>query len=53
MPSTEARLQPRKMKLMWRPRSLSGAMTLMAAAACGVNTAAASTASARSGSSAA
>ena len=53
MPSTEATDQPRKMKVIARPRCSGGAMQPIAAAACGVKTAAPSTVSARSGSSAA
>ena len=53
MPSTEASDQPRKMKVIARPRCSGGASTLIAAAACGVNTAAASMLSTRTGSSAA
>ena len=40
MPSTEATDQPRKMKVIARPRSAGGVRLPMAAAACGVNTAA-------------
>jgi hypothetical protein len=53
MPNTEASDQPRKMKVMARPRSCGGASTLMADAACGVKAAAPSMHRQRSGSSAA
>ena len=53
MPSTEASDQPRNTKVIARPRSCSGAITPMAAAACGVNTAAPSIVAARTGQSAA
>ena len=53
MPSTEASDQPTKMKVMARPRCSGAAMKPTAAAACGVNTAAPSIVSARSGHSAA
>ena len=49
MPSTEASDQPRKTKVMARPRCSGGAMWPIAAAACGVNTAAPSTLAARTG----
>ena len=51
MPSTEATDQPRKMKVMARPRSAGGVSALMADAACGVNAAAPSMHRQRSGSS--
>ena len=53
MPSTEATDQPRNTKAMARPRCASGTSRPMQAAACGVNTAGATTASTRSGSRAA
>ena len=49
MPSTDATDQPRKMKVIARPRSCGAAMKPIAAAACGVNTAAASMVNARTG----
>ena len=51
MPSTEASDQPRNTEVMARPRCSGGAIQPIAAAACGVNTAAPSMVSARSGSS--
>ena len=51
MPTTELMLQPKKMNAIARPRSAAGASAVIAAAACGVKTAAPSTASARAGSS--
>ena len=53
MPITEAIDQPMKMKVIAPPRCSAGAIAPIAAAACGVNTAAPSTVSARTGSSAA
>ena len=53
MPSTDASDQPRKMKVMARPRSAGGVSALIAAAACGVKTAAPSMHRQRTGSSAA
>ncbi len=53
MPSTEATDQPRKMKVMARPRCCGAASALMADTACGVKAAAPSVVRQRSGSSAA
>ena len=51
MPSTEASDQPRKMKVMARPRSAGGVSSAMADAACGVKAAAPSIVRQRSASS--
>jgi hypothetical protein len=52
MPATEASDQPRNTKVMARPRCSGAVMWPIAAAACGVNTAAPSMHSARTGHSA-
>jgi hypothetical protein len=48
-PATDATDQPMKMNEIERPRSAGGVITPIAAAACGVNTAAPSTVAARTG----
>ena len=53
MPTTEAIDQPRKMKVIAPPRSAGGVIAPIAAAACGVKTAAPRTVRARTGRSAA